>query len=184
MAHTEHFPFKLSKEELAGIVLEYQRKFNSILQSVKDHVSKVKSKLNVLESDLQVSKNITVNLTKYIKTLECKCYENTQYSRRECLEISNIHGSIKDSASEDTFLTLFRKVNVSIDLSNIEDCHRLKSSNSITKKVIIKLLKRKVVYSIFRAKSSFEKTGVPENGSSYTPIFMNQNLLSIPMVKI
>ena len=185
MVHTKHFLFKLSKDELAGIVLDYQRKFNSVSQSVKDHVSKVKSKLNVLESDLEVSKNITVNLTKNIKTLECKCYENKQYSRKECLGISNIHGSINDSASKDTFLTLFRKVNVPIDLSNLEDCHRLQSSNSITQKVIIKLLTRKEVYRVFRATSTFEKTDVTENGvSSYTAIFINQFLLSIPMVKI
>ena len=57
---------------------------------MKDYVSKMKSKFNVLEPELQVSKNVTDNLTKYIKTLDRKCHENEQYSRRECLEISGI----------------------------------------------------------------------------------------------
>ena len=76
MVHTEHSLLKLSKDDLARLVIDYQGKFNSVLQSLKDDVREIKSKFNVLESELQVSKNVTDNLTKYIKTLECKCHEN------------------------------------------------------------------------------------------------------------
>ena len=76
MVHTEHSLLKLSKDDLARLVIDYQGKFNSVLQSLKDNVREIKSKFNVLESELQVSKNVTDNLTKYIKTLECKCHEN------------------------------------------------------------------------------------------------------------
>ena len=67
MDHTQHSLLKLSKDELARIVLDYQGKFNYILQSLKDDVSKMKSKFNVLESKLQVIKSGTDNLSKYIK---------------------------------------------------------------------------------------------------------------------
>lgn len=70
------------------LVLDYQVEFNSILQSLTDDVREMKSKLNVLEPELQVRKNVTDNLTKYKKTLERKCNENEQYSRRKSLEIS------------------------------------------------------------------------------------------------
>ena len=73
----------------------------------------MKSKFNVLKSELQVSKNVKDNLTK--KTLELKCHENEQYSKSECLKISGIPSSIENSALEDTVLKLFRKVNVLID---------------------------------------------------------------------
>ena len=76
MVHTEHSLLKLSKDDLERLVIDYQGKFNSVLQSLKDDVREIKSKFNVLESELQVSKNVTDNLTKYIKTLECKCHEN------------------------------------------------------------------------------------------------------------
>ena len=92
MDHTEHSLLKLSKDELARLVLDYQGKFNSVLQSLKNGVSEIKSKFNVLKSELHVTKNVTDNLTK--KTLERKCHENKQYSRRECLEISGIPSSI------------------------------------------------------------------------------------------
>ena len=50
---------------------------------------------------------VTDNLTKYIKTLERKCYENEQCSRRQCLEVSDIPGNIADNALDETVLDLF-----------------------------------------------------------------------------
>ena len=163
---------KLSKDELTRLVLDYQGKFNCVLQS-QDDVSKIKSKFNVLESELQI------NLTKYIKTLEHKCHDNKQYSRRECLLISGILSNIEDSTLEDTVLKLFRKFNVLIDTSNVEDYHRLKSNNNAPEKVIFQLPKRKDVYLVLKDKLRFKnadvsKTGLPPN----TPIFANQILES------
>ena len=50
---------------------------------------------------------VTDNLTKYIKTLERKCYENEQCLRRQCLEVSDIPGNIADNALDETVLDLF-----------------------------------------------------------------------------
>ena len=49
--------------ELGRLVLDYQGKFNAVLQPLKDDVSEIKSKFRVLKSELQVSKNVTDNLT-------------------------------------------------------------------------------------------------------------------------
>ena len=179
MDHTEHSLLKLSKDELARLVLDYHGKFNSLLQSLKDDVSEMKSKFNILESELQVSKNVTDNLTKYIKTLEHKCHGNEQYLRRECLEISGIPSSIEDSTLEDTVLKLFRTVNVFTDPSNVKDCHGFKSKNNAPQNVIIKLSRRKDVYHVLKAKSSFKNADVTENRIlSNTHIFVNQSLCS------
>ena len=62
MAHTKHSLLKLSQDEFARSVPDNQGKFNSFLQSLKDDVSKTKSKSNVLQSELQVSKNVIENL--------------------------------------------------------------------------------------------------------------------------
>ena len=66
MVHTKHSLLKLSKDELAKLVLDYQSKSNSILLSLKNDVSKKKSKFNVLESERQVRENVTDNWTKYM----------------------------------------------------------------------------------------------------------------------
>ena len=87
---------------MARLVLDYQGKFDLMLKTVKDDICVLKTKFSALESELHVSKTVTDNLTKYIKTLERKCYENEQYSRRRCLEISGIPGSIDDNALEES----------------------------------------------------------------------------------
>ena len=87
----------------------------------------MKTKFPALESELHVSKTVTDNLTKYSKTLERKCYDNEQYLRRECHEkISGLPGNIANNALEETVLDLFSKCIDPADLSNVEDCHRLK----------------------------------------------------------
>ena len=146
MAHTEQLLSKLSKDYLARLVLDYQDKFDSMLKTVKDNICELKTKFIALESELQVSKTVTDNVTKCIKTLERKCYENEQYSRRERLEISGIPGRIADNALEEAVLNLFSKCKASVVPSNVEDCHRLKSTNNAPQKVIVKLSKRKDVY--------------------------------------
>ena len=65
--HTEQSLLQLSNDELVRLVLDDQGKFNSVLWSLKDDVRELKSKLNVLESELQFSKNVKDNLTKHIK---------------------------------------------------------------------------------------------------------------------
>ena len=112
-----------------------------MLKTVKDDICELKTKFTALESELHVSKTVTDNLTKHIKTLEGKCYENEKYSRRECQEISGIPGSIAGNALKETILNLFSKCKAPVDPSNVEECHRLKSTNNAPQKVIVKLPK-------------------------------------------
>ena len=53
-----------------------------MLKTVKDDICELKTKFIALKLEVHVSKTIPENLTKYVKTLERKCYENEQYSRR------------------------------------------------------------------------------------------------------
>ena len=74
-------------------------------------------------------------------SLECQCWSNSQYSRRECIEISNIPNKTEQKDLEDMGLNISRKVDVEIDPLNIEDCRWLPSKGP--KRVIIKFSKRK-----------------------------------------
>ena len=107
MAHTEQSLSKLSNDDLTRLVLDYQGKFDSVLKTVKDDICEMKTKFSALESEFHVSKTVTKYITKYIKTLGRKCYENGQYSRREFLEISGIPGDI-GNALEETVLDLIQ----------------------------------------------------------------------------
>ena len=60
MDHTEHSLSKLSKKELARLVLEYQGKFNYVSHSLKDDVSEMKSKFNVLDPNCRLVKTLQI----------------------------------------------------------------------------------------------------------------------------
>ena len=86
-------------------------------------------------------------------------------------------GSVADNALEETVLNLFAKCEAPVDPSNVEDCHRLKSTNNTPQKVIVKLSKRKDVYRVLKAKSSLKNADLNETGiPPGTPIFVNQSL--------
>ena len=59
--------------------------------------------------------------------MERRCCANGQYSRRECLEISGISASVADNDLEPKVLEILEEIDVPIDLSLVEDCHRLPS---------------------------------------------------------
>ena len=96
MAHNEASLMKLNEEDLVRITLDYQGKFNNILDLKKD-ISDLKSDLcglmsdfYKLQADIQVTRNVNSKLS------EKRCHANERYSRRKCLEISGIPASAAD----------------------------------------------------------------------------------------
>ena len=101
MAHNEASLMKLNKEDLVRIALDYQEKFNNILDDLKRDISDLKSDLSglksdfsKLEADIQVIRNVNSKLPERLLTVERRCYANEQYSRRECLKIVGIPASL------------------------------------------------------------------------------------------
>ena len=62
-----------------------------------------------------------------------QCWSNSQYSRRECLEVTGIPDSTESKDLQQTVLKFFEKLEVMVDPTNVENCHWIK----------IKLWKRK-----------------------------------------
>ena len=143
MAHNEAFPMKLNKEYLVSITLDYQEKSNNILDDLKKDISDLESNLSWLKSDvkleayIQVSRNLNSKLSERLVTMESRCYANEQYSRREYLEILGIPTSVADKDLESELLEILEEIDVPIDHTLVEDCHRLPSKCS-PKKVITK----------------------------------------------
>ena len=143
MAHTLASLEKLGKSDLARLVIDYQNKFDTVLNNINSELLDLKNKFINFESDLEISRN--VKLVDQVTRLERKCWENEQYSRRECIEISGIPQSIRQLDLGKTVLHVFDKIDAPVDPQNIEACHRLKSDdNGRSNKVIVKFSKRKV----------------------------------------
>ena len=68
----------------------------------------------------------------------------------------------------------FEKFDVDVDPENVEDCHWLKTRNS-SKKVIIKLSKRKDADKIRQVKKKLKSLNLESMGIS-SPIFINDSL--------
>ena len=114
---------KLTREELANIVLDYQHKFDNSLGSINAELLELKTKFTKMESDLTISRNVNVKLMERLVVTERKCWANEQYSRRECLEISGIPESVSDNALEDEIQGILRGIYAEVDTENIELCH-------------------------------------------------------------
>ena len=180
MAYTESALSKLNKDDLIRIALDMQKTQNSILSDMKNELTDMKNELselrknyNKLEADLKVSKSVTEAMKNHI-VLERKCWSNEQYSRHKCLEISGIPSDTEAGKLEEILLKVFEKLDVDVDLKNAEDCHWLKTRNS-SKKVIIKLSKRKNADKIRQVKNKLKSLNLESMGIS-SPIFINDSL--------
>ena len=103
-----------------------------------------------LEAELAVTKQISNVLCNQMIQAERKSWSNEQYSRREYLEIVDIPESVTDSSLEETALNIFKELGISIDISDIEACHRVGPPSR--KKLIAKMSRRKEADRVQRAK--------------------------------
>ena len=90
----------MEKFDLARLVIDYQNKFDTILNNMNSEIPDLKNKFTNIESDLEISRNVNNKLVNQVTRLERKCWENKQYFRRECMKISGISQSIKQIVSE------------------------------------------------------------------------------------
>ena len=81
MAHTLASREKLGKSDLAKLVIDYQNKFDTVLNTINSELLDLKNRFTKLESDLEISKNVNNKLVDQVTRLERKCWENEQYSR-------------------------------------------------------------------------------------------------------
>ena len=109
-------------------------------------------------------------------TIERRYYANKQCSWREYIEILGIPASLADYGLKSNVFEILKEINVPVDSSLVEDCHRL-PSKGLPKKVIIKLNSRKDICRILLNKSKL-KNLKPElaNLPGETNVFINESL--------
>ena len=180
MSLSEAILKKLSKDEVINLLLDYQNKFettltrmNTDLLGLRKDLSDLKENYIKLESELIVARQVNNKLKEHIVSLERQCWSNSQYSRRECLEITGIPDKTDQKDLENTALNIFRKLDVEIDSSNIEDCHWL--PNKGPKRAIIKFSKRKDANRIRHCKKNLKGMDLTSLGIS-SPVFINDSL--------
>ena len=106
--------------------------------------------------------------------LECQCWNNSQYSRRECLELTGIPETSDNNTLESTVLKIFEKLEVNVDPTNVKDCHWISSKNG-PKRVIVKVSKRKDGFKIRSSKRKLKDMDLTSIGIN-NPVYINDSL--------
>ena len=167
MAYSLSSLLKLTKEELANIVLDYRHKFDNSLGSINAELLELKTKFTKMESGLTISRNVNANLMERLGQWAI---------RRECLEISSIPESVSDNTLEDKIEVVLRGIDAEVGKENIESCHRLEGKGS-KGRVILKLSMRKDAEKIKLNKKKLKNIGHKKIGfSSGTMVFINERL--------
>ena len=100
--------------------------------------------------------------------------QNSQYSRRECLEVAGIPWQVDDKNLETKVLSIFQKIGCTIDPSFIDDCHRIGKNND---RVIVKFTCRKDCKQILKVKKDLRNLDMEDlDLPRGTKIYINQSL--------
>ena len=103
------------------MLLDYQGKFNNILDELKNNLNVLKTKFCKLESNMHISRNVNDKLTDKLVVLERKCHANEQYSKRECLEISGIPAEVRGKDIEKKVLKVLDAIDAPVNTDLVED---------------------------------------------------------------
>ena len=109
---------KLTKYKMIALTLEYQAKFDNTLLNINKELRELRNDLKKIQSCLS-QKNVNSKLHKRAVVLARQCWGNSQYSRRECLEITGVPDRISNDDLETTTIKIFDKLNVAIDPSKL-----------------------------------------------------------------
>ena len=123
MALSESALKKLHKDEIISLALDYLSKFDSTQAGIRNELSDLKKDFEQPRSDLSVTKLVNTKLKEKVVSLDRQTWSNSQYSRRECLELSSIPETIENKDLKGTVFVIFEKLDVMVDPSNVGDCH-------------------------------------------------------------
>ena len=94
---------KLYKKDLISIVLSLKSKLdeaNISKTELLDEIRNLNDKLDKLQSDACIMKNVNNLLSSRLVDMERHCWANAQNSRRECLDIVDIRSDRRNSVRE------------------------------------------------------------------------------------
>ena len=108
--YTEESLDKMLKRDVIPIVLNLLSTIaekNDSNNELLEEMRKFNDNFSKLQSELAVSKQVNTELTKRIVTLECQCWANAQYSRKEFLEVVGIPRQVDNNQMETKILSIF-----------------------------------------------------------------------------
>ena len=121
--HTEAVLNKLTKPELVQLLLNTGANMGAQISILTAEVKEWSSYLKKVETDVVTVENVNSKLVGQLVQTERHCWENAQYSRRECLELIEIPTSVNDNVLEEKVCGFFHVLGVEIGQRDIQECH-------------------------------------------------------------
>ena len=171
---------KLSKTDLVALAVNLQDKIetmksnlNEKVRNLTEEVQKLNTNFELLKSEFSTTRIENNSLNERLIALERQCWANAHYSRRECLEITDIPSSVSDKDLEEVVRKAIAKAGVDINSDDIEDCHRVGNKGQ----TIIKFGKRKVSRQVLSVRKDLNKVKMSDiDLTEQSTLYVNQSL--------
>ena len=190
------------KQEILDLKNEFNSIISSFKDEIHQNFDTMNNRLNTMESSLksiisdQVKESImkvkdsviealkedNLKLQKKVESLEEQLSENItninkidQYNRRNNIEIQGIPSSVSDNDLEKKVIDIFKCLNINIQTSDIEGCHRMGKANP--QNTIVRFVNRKFCYDALEKKANLKNINNNDLGfESRTKLFFSENL--------
>ena len=135
-------------QELSDINSSFVNDINAKLTGLSEKFNEFTSKYDNIYSELQQCKSFNSHLLNRITQLERNAVTNSQYSRRETIEVSPVPAKIQDDVLEASACKALSLTEVTVAPEDLHTCHRMKRSD----RVIIKFKCQKQKQSCINAR--------------------------------
>ena len=155
-AYNEWTLDKLSKEDIIGITLSLRNKveqYTNVNTDALEEIRNFNENFLKLEYEINIVKNVNTLLNKTVNDMERQCWANTQYSRRECLEVVRISREVSNK-------TWNWKYSKSLAKLVVRSSHAILRHIIVSRTMIESLLnfcKEKIVISSCQLRVTYEK---------------------------
>ena len=117
-------------------------------------IRKLNESFSKLQTEVSLTKQVNTLLSNRLVSIECQCWLNAQYFRRECLDKVGIPSEVEADALEEKVVAIFEKLGCNIPTERIEACHRISKKNPT---VIVEFSRRKDCQQVWDVKSDLRK---------------------------
>ena len=133
-------------QELTNINSSFDNNINAKLTDLSDRFNEFTSKHDKVYSELQQCKSYNSHLLTRIIQLERNTVTNSQYSRRETIELNPVPAEIHEDVLEDSICKALSLTGVNVVPVGLQACHQMKRSDRVIVKFKCCKQKQSLIY--------------------------------------
>ena len=166
----------MSKDELIDQVLSLENFKNDInmkFSELNDRFNNIESKYEMVNSNLLITRRCNDLLLERITYLERNNLNNTQYNRRETLEINPVPSYIADDVLEQSVCHALSLTGTSVEPDDLQACHRMRKKD----RVIIKFKCRKQKHRVLLNRKTLQNKSLDLTQLKFSgKLFVNESM--------